>query len=639
MLSLILAILGLSFLIFIHELGHYLMARREGMRVETFSIGFGKPIFSWTRSGVKWQLGWIPFGGFVKIAGTDTDKKQDLYAVKDGFFGRGPWARIKVAFMGPLANIVFALMVFALLWVNGGRDKSFVEYTHKIGYVDPQSELYQRGIRPGDEIVSYDGKVLKGSADHVYATLFGSDVIDVKGSRVDYRDGSREPFEYNLKSYSHPSEKKWKSIGILNPASYIIYDKFPSGKENPLVKGSPLETSGIQYGDRVVWMDGYVLFSVPHMHALLNDGKALLTVKRGDQIILVRVPRVKISEFRLDPEVKEEFTDWQYEANIKGQKLQDLFAIPYNLTQDGVVENQLKFLDKDVEEKIFPSYVSSSIESPLLPRDKIIGVDGKPVKFAYQIFSALQTRAVTLIVERKGEPKALQLWTEADKTFDSDYNFKNLDQITHSIGLDKPVTKSGEYVLLAPVTPKMQSQLALNPTLDAARKKILDSMNSEDREALEKRWNENDRQYVVGFIPQDRKVQYNPVPTELFWNEITQIGNTLKALFTRTISVDSLKGPVGIVSIVQSEGSRGIDEILFWLGFISLNLGILNLLPIPVLDGGTIMMSLFEVVTGKKIQPKTMEKLILPFAILLILFFVYVTFNDISNLLKSYIPW
>ncbi len=639
MLSLILAILGLSFLIFIHELGHYLMARREGMRVETFSIGFGKPIFSWIKNGVKWQLGWIPFGGFVKIAGTDTDKKQDLYAVKDGFFGRGPWARIKVALMGPLANIIFALMVFALLWVNGGRDKSFVEYTHKIGYVDPQSELYQRGIRPGDEIISYDGKLLKGSADHVYATLFGSDVIDVKGNRVDYRDNSRETFEYNLKSYSHPSEKKWKSIGVLNPASYIVYDKFPNGNENPLVKGSPLETSGIQYGDRIVWMDGYVLFSVPHMHALLNDGKTLLTVKRGDQIILVRVPRVKISELRLDPEVKEEFTDWQYEANVKGVKLQDLYAIPYNLTQDGVVENQLKFLDKDMEEKIFPSYVSSSIESPLLPRDKIIGVDGKPVKFAYQIFSAVQTKAVSIIVERKEAPKSLQLWTEADKAFDEDYNFKNIDLITHSIGLEKPVTHSGSYVLLAPVTPKMQSQLALNPNLEATRKRILDALNAEEREAVEKRWSETDKQYVVGFIPQDRKVQYNPVPTELFWNEITQIGNTLKALFTRTISVDSLKGPVGIVSIVQSEGTRGIDEILFWLGFISLNLGILNLLPIPVLDGGTIMMSLFEIVTGKKIQPKTMEKLILPFAILLILFFVYVTFNDISNLLKSYIPW
>ncbi len=57
----LLAILGLSFLIFIHELGHYWMARRVGMRVETFAIGFGKPIYSWVRDGVKWQVGWLLF--------------------------------------------------------------------------------------------------------------------------------------------------------------------------------------------------------------------------------------------------------------------------------------------------------------------------------------------------------------------------------------------------------------------------------------------------------------------------------------------------------------------------------------------------------------------------------------------------
>ena len=61
------AILGLSFLIFIHELGHYFMARRLGMRVETFSIGFGKPIYSWVRDGVKWQIGWLPLEAMSKL--------------------------------------------------------------------------------------------------------------------------------------------------------------------------------------------------------------------------------------------------------------------------------------------------------------------------------------------------------------------------------------------------------------------------------------------------------------------------------------------------------------------------------------------------------------------------------------------
>src|SRR5271166_5372441 len=94
---LILAIFGLSFLIFIHELGHYWMARRVGMRVETFSIGFGRPILSWVRDGVTWQIGWLLFGGFVRIAGTDTEKDTDPYKVPDGYFGKSPLDRIKVS--------------------------------------------------------------------------------------------------------------------------------------------------------------------------------------------------------------------------------------------------------------------------------------------------------------------------------------------------------------------------------------------------------------------------------------------------------------------------------------------------------------------------------------------------------------
>ena len=77
----LLAALALGFLIFIHELGHYFIARREGMIVEVFAIGFGKPIFSWYIDGVKWQVCWLPFGGYVKIAGME--KKRELRALSN----------------------------------------------------------------------------------------------------------------------------------------------------------------------------------------------------------------------------------------------------------------------------------------------------------------------------------------------------------------------------------------------------------------------------------------------------------------------------------------------------------------------------------------------------------------------------
>ena len=93
-----------------------------------------------------------------------------------------------------------------------------------------------------------------------------------------------------------------------------------------------------------------------------------------------------------------------------------------------------------------------------------------------------------------------------------------------------------------------------------------------------------------------------------------------------------MSGPIGIVRAVSFSISSGIINALYWLGFISLNLGIVNLLPIPMLDGGHIMFSGVEIATRKKLNPKTIEKLIYPFLILIILFFLYVSYHDILRI-------
>lgn len=148
LLYLIPAILGLSFLIFIHELGHYWMARRVGMRVEVFAIGFGKAIYTWERDGTRWQIGWLPFGGYVKIAGTDNADDIDPYDVPDGFFGKSPLDRIKVAFMGPFVNLVFALIAFAMLWFLGDGRKILTNIPIKsAGWIRNRSYLRRVFVR------------------------------------------------------------------------------------------------------------------------------------------------------------------------------------------------------------------------------------------------------------------------------------------------------------------------------------------------------------------------------------------------------------------------------------------------------------------------------------------------------------
>jgi regulator of sigma E protease len=646
----ILAILGLSFLIFIHELGHYFMARRLGMRVETFSIGFGKPIYSWIRDGVRWQIGWLLFGGYVKIAGMDTADTRDLYEIPDGFFGKKPLDRIKVALMGPLANIVFALLAFSVLWAIGGREKNFSDYTHKIGWIDPKSELYMKGIRPGDEILAYNGQPFESAKDHISAPMTSHGDIKIKLEHVDPHTKSKTPYTYIVKPYPHPNalDKDVLTAGILQPANYVIYNRQPGGEENPLPEGSPMQESGIQYGDRIIWADGVTIYSLQQLTHILNDAKALLTIKRDQDVFLRRVPRIRVEELKLDPEVREELVDWQFEAQLNGSKIQKLYYIPYNLNNEAVVENRVKFIDKEKEEEAFPEHPFSSLEHSLKDGDHIIAVGGIPVTHSHEILSHLQQRHVNLIVERDPNWAHIPAWQQADALFDQQYRWEDLQHLVSQIGITSRPQTSGNLVLLNSVVPKMRkdfqlssdSQARLQEELREQAREIENIDDPEKRAQARHQLENRDKQLLLGLPAiQDERVQYNPNPLSLFGKVFEEIWHTLKALFTGSLNPKWMSGPIGIVQVVHDNSMVSLKESLFWLGAISLNLGFLNLLPLPVLDGGTICFSLYELITGNRLKSKTLEKLIIPFAILLVGFFIFLTYHDLARLFTHWPKW
>lgn len=638
----ILAILGLSFLIFIHELGHYWMARRVGMRVETFAIGFGKPIYSWERDGVRWQIGWLLFGGYVKIAGADPDKGEESYQRPDGFYAKKPQDRIKVAVMGPLVNIVAAFLIFALLWALGGREEKFSSFTAKIGWIDPQSEIYKKGVRPGDEINGYNHKNYEGVKDHIYAPTTASGAILVTGNKIDYSTGKRTPFEINVTPYHHPAfvDKGLMTAGILQPASYLLYDRIGK-EENPLPKGSPLEGSGIQYGDRIVWVDGELIFSVEQLHHLLNSQKALLTIEREGKLLQIKVPRVQLLELKLDRFSRDELLDWQYEARLNSIKFPNLFYIPYAISPEGIVEASLKFIDEENRRDAFPHHPLSASDLPLEVGDQIIAVDGVQIKQAYELLQLLQKNYVNIIVQRGLQTHQSIPWSGADSRFDEELKGKELQKLASSIGTSHPVTHQGNFYLLKRVIPKTwrefnlpeeTKELLVNQTLQA-QKEIEEIEDLDKREQALRLLEARDKQLLLGLPDQDRTLLYNPSPIKLFGSVFSEIWNVLTALVSGGLNPKLLQGPVGIVQMIHRTSMVSLKESLYWLGAISLNLGILNLLPIPVLDGGTILISLYEWVTKKRVQPKVIEKLVIPFAILLIGFFIFLTYHDLVRIL------
>ncbi len=624
---LVLALLGLGFLVFIHELGHYFMARRVGMRVEAFGIGFGKPIYSWEHKGVKWNLCWLPFGGYVRIAGMEKQGNLEPHMIPDGFFGRPPWARIKVALMGPLVNIVFAFAAFCLIWASGGRSKSFSEHTHLIGWVDSHSAFYELGLRPGDEITAVNNRPFDGFADFIYAMALDNKNLEVQGYHIDYATQEKKPFTLLLDSQKG-GKGDLSYVGGIAPASYLLLGP------QPLSEGAPIAGSGIRPGDRILWVNGSLVFSMQELGEIVNEAKSLITVRRGDAVILCKVPRVKISDLRLSEVEQAELDDWHHEADLK-TKVDELYFVPYNLTADAVVQGPISYINERSEETL-------DTES-LAKGDRILAVDGVPLLSAFELLSKIQERRVQIIVERHEEPLASS-WKLADAQFESSIHMDDINRIASTIGTQRPITALNHLVLLKPVVPVPSRDLPLSKEdkawraqqLSANLKQIDKITDPKEKEYALRMLQDQDNKLKLGFPAVDEAVIYNPSPLHLFSDVFDQIARTLKALVTGYVSPKGMAGPVGIVQIIQHGWSLGVKEALYWMGLISLNLAMLNLLPLPVLDGGHILFAAIEKVTGRPIKAKTMEKLVVPFVVLLIIFFIYFTFQDLSRIFSRF---
>lgn len=151
--SWILAFVGFALLIILHELGHFFAAKRVGMRVEKFSLFFGKPLLKTKRGETEYAIGWIPAGGYVKITGMNPNEELPEEVARRSYFRAPVWKRLVVIGAGPLVNLVLAfLILFALYWANGAFEAS-----NKVEKVERGSPA-ESVLRPGDRIIAVDGK-------------------------------------------------------------------------------------------------------------------------------------------------------------------------------------------------------------------------------------------------------------------------------------------------------------------------------------------------------------------------------------------------------------------------------------------------------------------------------------------------
>ena len=145
----------LGIVVFVHELGHFLAARRIGVRVLTFSLGFGPKIFSTKRGDTEYAISAIPLGGYVKMAGEQPDDERS--GANDEFLSKSKWQRFQVLIAGPLMNVLLAIVVLAGVLYQGADVPLYQDEPAVVGRVADDSPAAQAGIQVGDRIVSIDG--------------------------------------------------------------------------------------------------------------------------------------------------------------------------------------------------------------------------------------------------------------------------------------------------------------------------------------------------------------------------------------------------------------------------------------------------------------------------------------------------
>jgi regulator of sigma E protease len=216
-------LLVLSVVVFVHEFGHYYIARRNGVRIEVFSIGFGPELFGRNdRHGTRWKFCAIPLGGYVKMLG-DADAASATIDPRhardaDSFPAKSVWQRMAIVVAGPMANFVFAIVALAILFATAGRPFTPAE----VGTVQPDSPAAIAGLAVGDRITAVDGTPV-ASFEELQALV---------------RDNAGQPLQFMLVRDGETTEV------TVTPAASEIEDRFGNRHQVGLIGVS---RAGVEY--------------------------------------------------------------------------------------------------------------------------------------------------------------------------------------------------------------------------------------------------------------------------------------------------------------------------------------------------------------------------------------------------------
>ena len=632
----LLVVFGVGLVIFVHELGHYLAARAVGVRVEAFSIGFGKKIWGYTKGPTEYKLCMIPLGGYVKMAGEDPTRPTT--GDPEEFGSKKVWQRILVIIAGVIMNMIFALIAFPIVFSIGVKFEVPV-----VGAVTPGLPAWQAGLQPDDRIVALDGNKVISFEDVV------TEVAVSNGPMVFTIDRAGTTFDVTVV----PEEKGggFPVIGIkppqrsefkIDPALFETEDK--SGIE--LQRAQALKAAGLTSDDVLIGLNGIPARQIETgwMRELERHPTrpVVLTVRNGSGLRSVTLPPVL--------EDREDSESWR--IGVYGHR-GDRWIVD-RVVPDSPAEKLLGLRPKD--------RILAVNGTPIGPRtlvsefDQAVGHGVDPARVATAIpitYNAPPT--VTFLVKRGDAEETLTAqmpdlktrarlldtftltgpegsWIEVQEGGPAQgAGLRTGDQVTEIDGqaisnwdeLRKAVAAAdGKPVSVSVKRDGKPASFTVTPVRTPIQQNVV-LKNVRGVEGLANWESETVRvpfpeSIKVGFVYTGRKLK--------------QVVKTLRSLVRGSVSAKHLGGPITIFRASYRYSKLGIMRGLLFLAVISINLAILNILPIPVLDGGWLVFLIIEKIKGSPVSERVMGICQWIGLALLLSLMLFVTWRDLARL-------
>jgi len=614
------AAVGLGMVIFFHELGHFAVAKWCDVNVERFSIGFGPVLFSWKWGETEYALSLIPFGGYVKMLGQDDADPSQLTSEEiaqdpRSYLAKNVWQRMAIISAGVTMNIITAVFFVGGAFAIGLETSPAI-----IGEVRPGMPAWKPGLKPGDKIEKINGRQILTFEDVRLNVALSSPPLTIAGQHA---DGTT--FEYEVrpeKTSSHPQ------IGVL-PATSLKVLTDPAGKLPFVYRGTAaaMAEPAFQRGDEIKSINGEPVTSNWEMRQVLakqESGLINIDVRRDNGSTATVV--VKDNVFRTlglsmdagpiaavqkgSPAEAAGLQEGDKLAMVDGKnvgtdinplRLPNVFASLHGQEVKVRVTRQPKEGgQKQQDLTIRPVDLPGWIDQPLMEGESIsipsIGVSFHtiPVVLAVEPGSPAEEKGIKASPLTKVKRIELFLPPEAEPD----------EEESRSVVIDlddpKEEVKSNNWGYAFWRMQRLPQRVVRLTLVEEQKERKVELVPKLDPE-----W---PLPIILGLRMHPLEIELKAKTVGEAWvmstnytrNSAMNIYLTLRSLFTGQVSAKELHGPIGIATAAVQIVQHGLAPLLLFLGFLSINLAVLNFLPIPVLDGGHMVFLLWEAVTRRR---------------------------------------